>query len=189
MGLEEIVENIRSETETRVKRIIGAAKEEADKIIGATEVEAKAYLQREKENSEIEAKQLILRELSRANIEAKATLQESADSAIKKSIGLVNDQIDAYFETPAYAKLLNRLAQAARTELGDGCVLFLQERDLQKVKKAPEGAHIESSGEKFSGGLKGISKNNDMFVDYSMESIMKMLNDRMAVGIQNEIMG
>ncbi len=187
MGLEEIVQNINSDTEARVKQTLKKAKEEADKITEAAEQQAKGYLQKAKEDSDNEAKQLTLRELSRANIEAKAAVQEATDSAIRESLDLVEDQTEAYFGSPGYTKLLNKLAQQARDELGDGCVLHIQEYDVQKVKKAPDGATIVTAQEKFSGGLKGVSKDNSMFVDYSMPAIMKMINSSMAVAIQKKI--
>jgi vacuolar-type H+-ATPase subunit E/Vma4 len=189
MGLGEIVQNINSDTDAKIKQVLDKAQEESGKIIAKAKKEAVEYVSAAKEKAEAEAKQLVLRELSRANIEARSVVQGAIAAAIGESLALVTSQLKDYSASPAYAKLLNKLVDMAVEELGDGCTIYIQETDIQKVKNTPAGATLKAADEKFAGGVKGESKGKDMYIDYSMESVLQMINDGMAAKMQKEIVG
>ncbi len=181
MGLEEIIKNIESDTKSKTKQIVDDAGAEAQKIKDAAAAEADEYTKSANAKADNDAKQLLMRELSRANIEAKGVYQNAVSSYINDSVKMLSNNIGEYMNSADYQKLLGKLAMLAVQELGSGCTLMLQKADIPKLKMAPKDAKIVESKEKFLGGLRGLSQDGTMYVDYSIEKIIDSLKDGIAV--------
>lgn len=186
MGLEEIIKNIENDTKAKVKQILDDAQKEADKIKVDAELQASSHLNEVQVKANSDAKQIQMREMSRANTEAKAIFQSVLNESIKGSFNQVYDGLNDYVKSEDYSKLLAKLVQLASSELGEGCKIYVQKQDLQKVK-GKQSANLLEAKEKFIGGLRGTSKDGKMYVDYSLEHIVESLRDQISVNILKSI--
>lgn len=179
MGLEEIIKNIELDTKARAKQILDDAAAQAEKTYLDADAKATDYIGQMGARDDNEAKQLIVREQSRANIEAKGIYQRAVNDAINGSLITLHSSLGSYVQGADYPKLLGKLAQLAVSELGSGCTLFLQKKDVQRIKQ--QNCTVEEAKESFVGGLRGVSKDGSMLVDYSIEKITDSLKDEIAV--------
>jgi len=185
MGLEEILKNIESDTKAKAKQIADSTEAEIDKINEQSLAEVEEYKKNARIKAENDAKQLMTRELSRANTEAKGVYQSAVNDYINDSMDSLNGTIDKYLEGPDYRKLLNKLAEMATRELGEGCTLMVQRRDAQKLKTT--GVKVAEATEEFLGGLRATSEDGKLYVDYSIEKIIELLRDSIAVRLLEKI--
>ncbi len=187
MGLEEIIKNIEADTKAKSKQIVDAANAEAKKIEENAAAEAAEQTKDSNSKADSDAKQLLTRELSRANIEGKGIYQEAVNGYINDAMQTLGDNLGDYTASAEYQKLLGVIAATAVKELGPGCTLMLQKRDLQKLRGAGKDAKITESREQFAGGLRGLSQDGKMYVDYSLEKIIESLKDGIAVKLLDQI--
>ncbi len=178
MGLEEIIDKIESDTETKVKQIIDDAKSQAAKTLSDAKANANQRIKETREKAENDSKQIVNRETSRAMVEASQIYQERLSSVVSDAISMIKTGISSYTSNPSYAKLLAKLADMAIGELGDSCIIYLQKEDMQKFKA--QKFNVAASQEQFSGGLKAVSKDQTMYVDYTLDKIIEGMSDRIA---------
>lgn len=189
MGLEEIIKNIDLETKARAKQLNDESIVAARKIEDEAEDQASSYLDEQKAKADNDAKQLLMREMSRANIEAKGIYQKAVNDVINESFDALYGNLNEYTESTDYSKLLAKLAKTATDELGAGCRIILNKKDVQKMKGTAKDITIEESKEDFVGGLRATSKDGKMYVDYSLGKIIESLKEQMAVKLLDLIKG
>ncbi len=182
MGLEEILKNIELETKAKTKQIANAADAEIRKIEEEGQAAVAGHRKSARIKAEADAKQLLTRELSRANTEAKGIYQNAVNNYINDSMTSLNDNIGSYLESQEYQKLLNTLAGMVTQELGQGCTIAVQKRDVPKLKQIKDVKVIEAK-EKFLGGVRATSNDGKRYMDYSIEKIIESLRDSIAVGL------
>lgn len=188
MGLEDILKNIESDTKAKVRQTVDQSISDAQVIADQAAAQADKIMKDSRAKAEMDAKQLQARELSRANIEAKNTYQNSVNKALGESFKAIQDGLWDYVNTDDYAKLLNKLAAMAISELGDGCTLVVQKKDIPKLKLRGN-AKVEASDKEFVGGVIGVSANGMMSVDYSLEKVLDGMKDGIAVKLLDLIKG
>ncbi len=181
MGLEEIIFSIENDTKAKVTKIIDDAKAEAARIRENAAKDAAEYTSEMRFRAQTEANQLIAREASKADIEAKQIYQNAMSSVLNDTISIIRENLSAYAKSDSYTKLLNKLAKRASDELGGDCTIMVQKNDIAKLRGAS--AKVVSSEEKFVGGLKAASKDQSMYVDYSLEAILESIKDQLATNL------
>lgn len=178
MGLEEIIDKIENDTEIKIKQIIDDARAKAAKIINDAKAKANQKTNEMKEKAENDSKQIVNREASRSMVEASQIYQEKLNSVVSNAISMIKNNTSSYTSSQNYSKLLSKLADNAVEALGENCSIYIQKNDMQKLKSAR--FNISASQEQFSGGLKAVSKDQTMYVDYTLEKIIDGVSDRIA---------
>jgi vacuolar-type H+-ATPase subunit E/Vma4 len=182
MGLDEIIDRIDDDTEAAVKRVMEDAKAEASKITEGGKAKAKQHIDQMKERAEMESKQMIARETSKARVEATQIYQQQLNRSVSDAIASIRADLPTYLSTPSYAKLLSKLAEMCESELGPDSTVYLQKEDINKLKQHGK-LMVAESKEKFAGGLKGVSKEETLYVDYTLEKLLANMSDKIAFEI------
>ncbi len=182
MGLEEILANIERDTKAKMSQIAVEAENNAKRETEEAQKRAEAYNRHMEQKAQGDSSRLLARELSRANIEARRIYGEALESTINSTLDEVRESLNDYAKGADYPGLLNKLAKAAYDELGSDCMLYLQKRDLPKLKVA-KGIDPKESKEEFSGGLKAVSKDGRLSIDYTLENLFSMVKEDIAVQI------
>jgi vacuolar-type H+-ATPase subunit E/Vma4 len=178
MGLDEITGQIGKESSARVKEIIEQAQADALRMKDQADEEAAQYLRERKDEADREAKLVLARELSKARAEAKELYRKEIGSIIDGSFSKLDDGMQQYVLSEDYAALLPKLANIAVKELGAGCIIYLNKRDMKRVK-LPDVQAKELKGEHI-GGLSGVSQNGKLSVDFTIGRIIETLRDGIA---------
>jgi vacuolar-type H+-ATPase subunit E/Vma4 len=186
MSLDEIKQNIESDTRSKVKQIVDQAGTEAKKIENDAAEEARRYEESAKGKTATDAKQLLVRELSRANIAGKEIYQSAVNDYLTESTATLQKALPGYTRSKDYKKLLGKLARMAASELGEGCTLMLQSQDIKKLDSL-KGVKIAKSSEKFTGGLKGESSDGKRSIDYSLENILDSMKESIGVRLLSQV--
>jgi len=181
MGLKEIIDRIESDAEAKARKALDDAKEESEKITKDAESEASKRVAEAKARAESQSKMIIAREGSKANVEASQMYHERLNGEVNAAIGSIGDFLQEYAKGQEYGKLLQKLADRAAGELGEDCTVSVRPNDIKLIK--PGRYAVVASSEQFVGGLKASSKDGAMFVDYTLEKILSMVKDRVAVEI------
>jgi vacuolar-type H+-ATPase subunit E/Vma4 len=182
MGLEEILANIERDTKAKVAQIAEEAEKAAEREKQEAEKRADTYNKHMQQKAQSDTSRLLSRELSRANIEARKIYSEALEGTINRTLDSVRESLEDYAESADYPVLLNKLAQSASKELGGDCIIYVQKRDMPKLKKG-KGADPQEAKEEFIGGLKGVSKDGKLSTDYTLENIFSQIREDMAVQI------
>jgi V/A-type H+-transporting ATPase subunit E len=182
MGLDEIIDKIENDAETRVRQIMDNAKAEADKIIKDAKAKADEKVAKAGAKAANESKMIIARESSKASVEASQMYQERLNDEVGKAMDSIRLDLPEYAKSEDYRKLLQKLALKASTELGDGCVVYVQKADAEKIKPG-QGFGVSESQKSFAGGLEAVSKDGDRYVDYTLEALLSGIKDRVAVEV------
>lgn len=181
MGLEEIISNIENDTKAKVNKVVDDAKAEASRIRDNAAKDAAEYTSEMRFRSQTEANQLVARETSKADIEAKQIYQNAVSTVLGGTISTIQDNLSGYVKSDAYVKLLNKLAARAIDELDGDCTITVQKADLPKLKGID--AKVVAAKDNFVGGLKAVSKDESMYVDYSLEAILEGMKDQLATNL------
>lgn len=188
MGLEEIIKDIDTDTKSRAKQVLDQAHSDAKKILDSSLAEEKAIYEAAESKAAIDSRQELVRETSRANVEAKGIYQQAVSEYIKTATDTLTKSLQAYANSAQYKKLMPKLAESASSQLGSGCTITVQARDLKLLSGASVGdAKITKSKEQFAGGLKAVSQDGKRYIDYSLESIAESLSDNIAVKLLGHI--
>ncbi len=186
MGLDEILEKIEKDSEAKVEKIIEAAHSESKKIVDDAKRKGDERINSAKEKAEFESKAMIAREESRTRIEAAQRYQEALNAHINGAVDTVRKHLDEYRKSPDYKKLLNKLVERSVSDLGEGCTIYVNQSDVPLIRQS-EQFHIAEPQDAFSGGIKAVSKDGTMSVDYTLEELLKGVSDKIAVGILKAI--
>jgi V/A-type H+-transporting ATPase subunit E len=181
MGLEEIIENIDADTRAKVASILDGAGKDAQRIREEAQKRANDHIEAIKKKAQNDASRLIARELSRANIESRRIYQDAITSVIDGTLESLSKSLQEYTKSTDYPSLLNKLATLAAKELGSDCIIYVQKADISKIKKVT--GSIAEAKEEFVGGLKALSSDKKMSVDFTLENIFENLKDEVAVRV------
>ncbi len=176
VGLEEIVGRVSKDAGAKVREIIEQAQADALKIRDHADEEAELYLKERKSAADYEARQLILREASKAKVDAKSVYRDRISEILGGSFAQLESELEQYAKGEDYIKLLSKLMELAAEELGENCTLYMLEKDMRRVK-FPAGANKGILKEETIGGLKGISEDGRLSVDFTLENIIELLRD------------
>lgn len=179
MGLNEILEKIGQDNETRVDRVIDDAHDRANKLLDEARAKASDKVSAAKRRAEQESEGYISREESRARIGAAQKYQEELNAHVASAMDSIRKRLPDYTKTDDYTKLLHSLAGRAVKELGDDCTIYARQADVTKIK----GKNVLEATEHFSGGLKAVSSDGARSVDYTLEQVLNGISDSIAVEI------
>ena len=159
--LEEVREALMADARINVDRILAEAREEAERLVAATERDADAEVDRERERSKRSAGIHADQVLARARADAHARIQRAREEVRQQLVDEVRAATGGARTDPRYPALLDQLEVMARSQLGDRTVI---ERD-------PEGR----------GGI--IATRDTRRVDYTLGA----LADRARDAISDEV--
>ncbi len=189
MGLDEILANIEKETDESVRRIMSDADGQAERIIGEADAVAKKHSQSMEAKARNDANQLVAREVSKASIASKMAYYEEVDRRVGAALDGIAEGLKDYVKSQEYKKLLASLAEKARLELGSDCTMLVQRSDAEALKHDKKDAAIGIAEERFSGGLKASSADGKREVDYTLETLLERLRDKVAIHLLGQIRG
>ncbi len=177
MGLEEIISNIEGDTKAKVNKILDDAKAEAVKVRQNALKDAEEYTADMAARAQTEVNQLMAREQSRSDIEAKQIYNNTVNKTIDDALNVIKSNLASYAKSEQYQKLLSKLADRAVKQLGNDCIISATKADVAKLAKGKLKAKVVESDEDFSGGIKAVSEDGAMSVDYSLESLVNGMNN------------
>ncbi|MGC8478842.1 MAG: V-type ATP synthase subunit E [Candidatus Micrarchaeia archaeon] len=189
MGLEEVLESIKAHKEGSIAQIEREAAEQEEKILGEAKEAAKAIAKESKAKAKSDAEQLIARELSKARIEAKMIYNNAVSEKVEQGISEIKENFEEIAKSARYREILNKLANKAVKELGDDCIIVANKQDLTYLKKAAGKFSIGQPDESITAGLRAFSKDGRKEVDYTLESMIEEMHDRIASRLASYAIG
>ena len=179
--------SINKNAERKAEQIAQNAKKNAEGY------EAKALAEMERSFGESvakaksEAAQLLSSMKARSDMAARQLYNAELEARISDAFDWLRKSLPDYAKTKDYTALLKKLASMASEELGDGCRLLVRKEDLQKLKgvKGAE-AGVDS---KSAGGLVGVSADGRRYIDFTLETLLNEIRDRLEVRFVKEIEG
>ena len=134
-----------------------------------------------------EAAQLLSSMKARSDMAARQIYNAELEAKISDAFDWLRKGLPDYAKTKSYAALLKKLAAMASEELGEGCRLIVRKDDLPKlkgVKGAEAGENVKSAG-----GLVGVSADSRRYIDFTLETLLNEIRDRLEVRFVKEIEG
>ncbi|MBI5035878.1 hypothetical protein HZC09_00905 [Candidatus Micrarchaeota archaeon] len=182
MSLEALRKDIRKQADDARKERLAAAKEEAGRITGKAEEEAKTFLQKEKSLALAEAKGL-QSILSAARLEAKKKVAEARDALVGKELEESRKELLRFPSSSKYPPLLKKWVEAASKELGKGAVAYVRKKDVPLLKKWGYTAMtIECSG-----GCVVSTPDNRIHINNTLEALFESKQDFLRQKIFEEL--
>jgi vacuolar-type H+-ATPase subunit E/Vma4 len=124
---------------------------------------------------------------ARSDMAARQLYSEELEARMSDAFDWLKKGLPDYAKTKSYTALLKKLASMASEELGEGCRLIVKKEDLPKLKGV-RGA--EAGGDnKSAGGLVGVSADGKRYIDFTLETLLEEMRDRMEVRFVKEIEG
>jgi vacuolar-type H+-ATPase subunit E/Vma4 len=182
MGLEEIIAQVNKEADSKAKEILEQAQADALKIIDNAKEEASQFLKEQKGVTDKDAERFVLRETSKAETEAKSVYRAAVGETLDYSFLLLSTELKAFTLTDDYTNLLKKLVGIAVSYLGSGCVINARKEDIKRIGSQPS-ATIKELKEKTAGGIKCVSEDGKKSVDFTLESIVEMLRDKISAAV------
>ena len=161
---EKEINEIKKETEKQVKNIIENAKKEAN-------IDAEKIIQNGKKESENTEKIII----SKAHQESKREIMKSKEKIIEDCFVKAHQKLSMIKEKE-YSKTIDEYLKDGVKKLGNNCnVLISREEDKVIIRRynLEISGHIEASG-----GIKLISSDGRIILDYTFDGILKRDKDR-----------
>ena len=139
-GLDQILEHIGNEAAENAKRIIDAAKKDADWILASEKEEAERLEKQISKQSEADVAAASKRIQSAADLKEKRMILEAKQKEIDDVLNAASERLSG-LEAPAYFEILSKMLEKYAS--GETGVIRLSEKDLQRIpadfeKKAKE---------------------------------------------------
>ncbi|MEM3827397.1 MAG: V-type ATP synthase subunit E family protein [Candidatus Micrarchaeaceae archaeon] len=179
MGLQDVLENIRKHSEESLSKIESDTAAQEKEILDSAKEEAKGILEAARGRAKKDAELIKAKEAARARIDGRMIYNNALGEKAESAIELLKESIGSYTKTSEYKSLLEVLVAKALANLGEGCTIFARREDMPYIKKIP-GVHSLQAGEGFAGGIKAATADGKREVDYTIESIIDAMKDRLA---------
>lgn len=179
MGLQELLDEIQKEADTRDSEVLSAAKLEADKIVVGKLEELDSYYGKQRQALDLELKRLKAKLTAKAELDVQREKQkaelEQIDGLLKEAYHYVADT--AKKDDKRYLEFLKKLVQRSlkTVDVAEMGVSFCKEdeRLFDELNRSFGGKLKLLPSSKMSGGVVCIA--GDTYIDYSLDNIFEQL--------------
>ena len=185
MGLEKIFDQIKKETDLKIKNILDEAQSKADQILKEADVSAQNITKKAKVDADAEIENKSAMEKARLKIESEAVVKRAIDSAFNQSISLLRSSIKEIKSTDLYDKLLKNIVDSALKSLGEDAKIYVLKEDIPRLQKKPK--QLKVSPKKMEGGIYAESADGKKSLDLSLENLLRELNDEISEEVLSKI--
>ncbi len=188
MGFKEILQQIEEQRDKTIKSITSDAKAQITKIEEETANRKKEIKLHSRSASKDETMREMEREVYVYRVEAKKLHREAVNELVNGALKQLAGNLEAFSSSPKYQKLLSKILAKVKTELGQSAVVYVRKEDLEKVKRVlPTSIRAEQSKDDISGGIKAVSQDGRLSMDFSLESIAGSLQDKLVYRLLKEV--
>jgi vacuolar-type H+-ATPase subunit E/Vma4 len=175
MGLDELVKQIKDETDAKVAELLDKAKKQSQEESIKAEEHAVKIMQHYKQKGKLDAEQILAREHSISIIESKLILQRAIDDKISESYMFLNNNMDRFIKSKRYAALLDKLVLMAKLELGDKCVIEARKEDIKLIVNAKAKANND-----IRSGIMAYSEDGKRYINYSLDALIAGMKEQLS---------
>ena len=186
MGLEEIIDEIESETSKKISDMRQKSKAEESEIIGSAKAEAKRISDEARDKAADEVRSILSRELSKVEMEAKGIFNRSINESLEDAIEQIRESFADYRKGGEYALLMDKLVALAVKNLGSDCRIVVNKAD-QKLVSAKGKVKTETDDARVPDGIIAYSADGKRFVDYTLRSVLENSKDVIAAELLKRI--
>ncbi len=188
MGLEDIIDEIESETSKTVSEMRQGFKTQESSIIGAAKAEAKRISDEAADRAKDESRSILSREVSKSEMEAKGIYNRAINESLEDALGQIRMSFADYRKGKDYAKLVETLVRLAVRNLGEDCRVLVNGAD-KKLVSAKGKLKVEVDDARVSDGIVAYSQDGRKFVNYTLSNILESSRDAVAAELLKEIKG
>lgn len=193
MGLEEMLNAIRANTESQYSKIITDAKTEADRILAQAEQSSQSIVSQGKVQGEKELQEEKLRTIASARLEGKRKYLETREQVLKRYEEGATRYLKEFARSPNYRKFLQSMIQEGVSKIGPGAIVQVNASDK---KLLATGDMIKNGEYKLSpnsmdciGGAMISSPDGKRRIDNTIESIFAEKKEDLRLKITEQLFG
>ena len=190
MGLEEILNTIRADTEAQYTKTISDAKAEAGKIIAEAKQRSQAIIEQKRMQSEKDLQEERLRSIASARLEAKRRLLDAKDEVLRKYEDEALRYLKEFAKSPGYKDFLLKMVNDSVTKIGAGAIVQVNDSDEKLLENSRTGDfRISEKTIDCIGGAIVSSQDGKRRVDNTLESIFEERKDDLRLKLSEQIFG
>lgn len=184
MSLDKLGRDIRERAERQAEKTLEEARGQAKGVIAEAKREAEERKRAAAKEAEEEAKGKE-REVYAARLRAKKIVGQAKDALARECLDGVLNELEAYSETKAYEKTLERLIAEGKRELGSDAVVYVKKPDGKTAARhAKVAGFIETRG-----GAVIESKDGRLRADNTFEALVEEKREELSRRIFSELYG
>jgi V/A-type H+/Na+-transporting ATPase subunit E len=190
MGLEEMLNSIRTDTEAQHARTISDAKAEAEKIISEARQRAQAIIEQRRIQSQKELQEERLRSIASARLEAKRRLLTAKDEVLRKYEDEAFRYLKDFAKSSMYEDFLFKMVNDGVAKIGAGAIVQVNPSDKKLLENSSMGDfQISEKTIDSIGGAIISSQDGKRRVDNTLESIFEERKDDLTLQLSDQIFG
>jgi vacuolar-type H+-ATPase subunit E/Vma4 len=175
MSTEKIIEQIQKDAEKEIKEIQLSAEKQAETIILEAKKQAKEEADNILENGKKQAENIHRIIISKENQDIKREIMNSKEKIIDECFIKAHQKLSIIKGKP-YEDTVSKYAQEGIKKLGKDCSVLISRNEDKKII---ETLGLKSSGNiEASGGIKLVSKDGKIILDYTFDGILKRDKDK-----------
>jgi len=175
MSAEKIIAQIKKDAEKEINKIKKEAEYQAKKIIENAKKEASVDAEKILQNGQKESENTEKIIISKVHQEAKREIMKSKEEIIEDCFVKAHQKL-SMVKLKEYEKTIDEYVINGVKKLGSNCTVMIsreEDKEIIKRHKLPISGHIEASG-----GIKLISTDGRIILDYTFDGILKREKDK-----------
>lgn len=190
MGLEEMLNTIRADTEAQYLRTISDAKAEAEKIIAEAKQRSQAIEDQKRIQSQKELQEEKLRSIASARLEAKRKLLAAKEEVLRKYEDEALNYLKEFARSPSYKDFLLKMVDDGVTKIGAGSLVQVNDSDKKLLENSrPGDFQVSEKTINTIGGAIISAQDGKRRVDNTLESIFEDRKDELTLRLSEQIFG
>jgi V/A-type H+-transporting ATPase subunit E len=190
MGLEEMLNSIRADTESQYARTISDANAEAEKIIAEAGRTSQRIIDQKRIQSEKELQEEKLRSIASARLEAKRRLLAAKEEVLRKYEDEALRYLKEFSKSPAYKDFLLRMVNDGIAKIGSEAIVQVNDSDKKLLENSGTGDfQLSEKTIETIGGAIISAQDGKRRVDNTLESIFEDRKDELTLRLSEQIFG
>jgi|Deesub1362A_J573_1020465.scaffolds.fasta_scaffold00261_4 V/A-type H+-transporting ATPase subunit E len=185
MGLDELIEDIRKDTEQKRDEILKKAREEADEILKKAREEADRILKIGEEDAKRLAESERRERISSARLQAGRIVAEAREEVVERAIARMWEFLAELKKRDEYREFLKNVIEQGRKELGGDVKVSASPEDFEIIMSLAPDAELSEFDTK--GGV--VLTSGKVWIDSTFESLMAENMEKIRLMIYEHVFG
>ena len=177
MSLEKLKDEIQASAESEVRKILDAAKKDAQAIISRAETESVA-LKESIKNEALEQMKLERVRISAAKLNAKKIIAEAKEQIVKKTFACLEDELRTFSKSKDYRPFVEKLIKKNSKDFAVSDFVVLARKGDERIISAMNLSFKPIDGETI-GGVIIKSKDGSVKIDCTFEALIRENEDEL----------
>jgi len=187
MGLDELIEDIKRDTEQRREEILEEARKKADEILEQARAEVEKILRAGEEDAKRLAESERRERLSSARLQAGRIVAEAREEVVERAISRMWEHLLELKKGEEYKEFLRKVIEQGKSELGGKVYVSASPEDFELIKSiAPD---VEISELDTKGGVVLTSEDRKVWIESTFESLMAENMEKIRLMIYEHVFG